>query len=158
MEIQAIVDRFELYAVKLKELNHNPEDFRERAFFQLDFEDLQTAIKEGCKFPLMLFLTPDVDKTGGIDNISESWEGSFIILDKKVSTKSVCVSFCKTIADKVYNKMLADVDGFFGCDSLEASGGAIGPTADQLYGWVVQFGFSKAYDGEVNPNDWEDGI
>ncbi|SDG68252.1 hypothetical protein SAMN05421827_109146 [Pedobacter terrae] len=158
MEIQAIVDRFELYAQKLKDLDHDPENFRERSFFQLDFEDLQTAIKEGCKFPLMLFLTPDIDKSGGMDNLSESWEGSYIILDKKVTTKAACLNKCKLISDKVFNKMLAEVEDFYQCDSLEAGGGGIGPTTDQLYGWVVQFGFSKPYNGEVNANDWEDGI
>ena len=158
MEISALVEKFKSYAVSLKEIKHDSTKFTSRAFFHLDFEDLQSAIREGCKFPLMLVLTPEVGKDGSLDQVVENWEGSFMILDKlsNHANKTECINSCKHIADKVYNRMLFDSIDFFDGNLAQTNEGLVGPTADKLYGWAVPFTFTQAYDAEMNANDWED--
>lgn len=160
MEILALINHFCDYAINLKELNHDPDPkkFRDRAFFHLDFEEIQSALREGCKFPLMLLITPEVGKNGDIDNLTEAWEASYLILDRceKTSDKANCLDRCKKIADKVYSRMISDAGTFFDGSLVQTDEGMVGPTGDKLYGWIVSFGFTQAYNGELNSNDWED--
>jgi hypothetical protein len=158
--ISSLIDLFRGYATHLKELRHNESSFKERCFFNLDFEELQNATREGCKYPLMLFQTPDTNKNGGVDNISESWEGSYIILDQlrtnKADAKAEAINTCKLISDKILRRMVADAPEFFDGGLIQTTEGIAGPTSSKLYGWVVTFTFDKAFDGEVNAEDWED--
>jgi len=158
MDIALLIEKFESYAASIKEIKHNPADLKTRAFFNLDFEELQLALRDGCKFPLMLVLTPEVGKDGSIDNVNEKWEGTYMILDKLAShdNKKQCVDSCKKISDKVFNRMLYDASDFFDGDLVHTDEGMIGPTTDKLYGWAVPFTFTQAYNAELNPNDWED--
>lgn len=154
--ITGLIDLFRGYATQLKDLRHNEASYKERCFFNFDFEELQNATREGCKYPLMLFQTPDSNKNGGVDNISESWEGSYIILDQVRTTKADAINTCKLISDKILRRMVADAPRFFDGGLIQTTEGIAGPTSSKLYGWVVTFTFDKAFDGEVNAEDWED--
>lgn len=158
MEISKIIQRFEYYATSLKMIKHNPSIFRERAFFNVDFEQIHTAIKEGCKFPLLLILTPEVSKTGTDDSITENFEVDYIILDKtsKNLSKAQVKSNCKDISDKLFNRILQDSEEYFSAQIVDSKEGVAGPIADDLFGWIVSLSFDRAYDGTVMQSDWED--
>jgi hypothetical protein len=160
MNIATLSSRFEYYAQNHKLIRHVPDDDTRRAFLQIDVEAIAISVSTGLQFPCLFLQTPEIEKDGGIDSIAEHYEGSFVILKQcdngqTAAFKMKLLYECKLIADQIYNRMLADTDEFFESAQIKTSEGSFGPVQG-LMGWGVNFGFEQAYDGEVNPDDWED--
>jgi hypothetical protein len=161
MNISTLTSRFEFYAQKHKLIKHVPgDDLTQRAFLQVDIQDITVSISTGLKFPCLFLQTPEVEKDGGIDCIAEHYEGSFVVL--MVCENGATAAFkmdllyqCKQICDQIFNRMIADTDEYFEGARIKTSEGSFGPVQN-LIGWGVNFGFEQAYDGELNPEDWED--
>lgn len=160
MNIATLSSRFEFYATKHKLLKHVPGNDLERAYLQVDVQDIQVSVSTGLKFPCLFLQTPEVEKDGGMDNITEHYEGSFVVLmvcgaGQTAAFKMNLLYECKQICDQVYNRMIVDSDEYFEGARIKTSEGSFGPVSD-LMGWGVNFGFEQAYNGELNAEDWED--
>ena len=160
MNIAELSARFEFYAAKNKSINHDANS-KLKGFLQVDVQDVQVSIKNGIKFPCLLLQTPEVEKDGGIDNITEHYEGSFVVLqqcdvNQTAAFKMNLLYECKLICDQIFNRMIVDSDEYFEGAQIKTSEGSFGPIAGGVYGWGVNFGFEQGYNGELNPDDWED--
>ena len=160
MNIAELAARFEYYAVNNKQIAHDPAS-DSKSFLLCDVQDVQVSIQNGLKLPCMLMQTPDVEKDGDYDNITEHFEGSFVILDSfpagsDAATKIAIIDRCKAISDKVYNRMLKDADTYFDGALVKTAEGSFGPVSNVLLGWGVNFGFEQGYNGEVDNDDWAD--
>lgn len=160
MNIAELGNRFEFYAINIKEIKHDP-TAQKKAFLLCDVQDVQVSIKNGLKFPCLLMQTPEVEKEGDTDSIIEHFEGSFVVLDAysprgTAAEKLAVYNDCKAIADKIYKRMIKDSDEYFEGALVRTSEGSFGPVAGELLGWGVNFGFEQGFDGETDPDDWED--
>lgn len=157
MQITPLKDRFEFYATNLKEIGHNPLQIKEKAFFHVDLEEIQQALSEGIKFPSLYLQTPEVEKSGVYDNMSEIFDFTFVVMMKGTADKTALFDQAKLISDKIINRLMYDVaiDLLPGVIS-GTNEGKFGPVGDGLYGWAVSCSVSDGYNAEINPNDWED--
>jgi len=157
MDIEEFVNRFEFYAQQNKNLRHIPNDERNTAFLNFDFEDIHAALKNGLKFPCLFLQTPSFSKAGESDSKYEEVESAFMVLMPKDNlSKAVITHQCKTIADQIYNRINTDAPTLFGSQITKTDEGIIGPLTDGLFGWVVTFNLDQGYDAEVKATDWED--
>lgn len=156
--IAKLVERFLYYAVNLKEIKHNPEVRRENRFFHVDLENLQDALTNGASFPAIYLQTPEVDKAGAYDNMSEQYSFTFVlVMQKHKQTKAELMDACKKITDKILNRLMLDVANQIIPGIIDGSNeGLFGPVGDELFGWGVSVAISNAYDAEVTVTDWED--
>lgn len=156
--IAQLVARFEYYAQNLKEIKHNNLVARENRFFHIDLENLQEALTNGASFPAIYLQTPEVDKSGAYDNMSEQYAFTFVVVDQlhKI-TKAVLLDRCKKITDKILNRLMLDVAVNIIPGVIDGSNeGVFGPAGDGLYGWAVSISISDAYKAETLAEDWED--
>jgi hypothetical protein len=161
MDLLLLEKRFEHYAVYNKALLHVPGNKHQKAFTSYDIENLHAAIETGLKFPCLFIETPSAEKEGLNDNVFENYESSYMVLaelkDGDYNNKSTVVQQCKTICDQIYNRLLLDAPEYFESQLSKTTEGIV-TTSNNLIGWVVAFGFSQAYNAEVEPGDWEDLI
>lgn len=159
MDLQLLESRFEFYAQNSVYLKHIPGDKFNRAFTSFDIENMHAAIENGVKFPCLFLETPSTEKEGINNNVSESYETSIMVLNQMIdgdyNSKSRIVDECKAICDKIYNRMIQDAPEYFESQLSKTTEGII-TTSNNLVGWMVAFGFTVAYDAEVDANDWED--
>lgn len=156
--IAQLVARFEYYAKNLKEIKHTNLVARENRFFHVDLESLQDALTNGASFPAIYLQTPEVDKSGAYDNMSEQYAFTFVVVDQlhKI-TKAELLERCKKITDKILNRLMLDVSTEIIPGIIDGSNeGIFGPAGDGLYGWGVSISISEAYNAEVINKDWED--
>lgn len=160
MNITALIERFEYYAINLKDIKHDPEDSRNKAFFHVDIDSIQQAVLSGIKFPALFLQTPEVEKGGAYDNMSESFDFTYVILFKGTpSTKAAIFDQAKLLSDKVFNRLMLDVaTGFLPGILSGTQEGQFGPMTDSIYGWGKSMAISDAYDAEAKQTDWEDVI
>ena len=155
--ISKLVARFEFYATHLKEIRHNPDERKSKKFFHLELEKIQEATTSGISFPALFLQTPEVDKSGASDNLSENYNFTFVLIVKGNQDRALIADFTKKLSDKIFNRVLLDVaEEIIPGIITGTSEGFFGPVSDGLYGWGVSFGITDAYNGEVDPNDWED--
>lgn len=161
MDLKTLENRFEFYAQNSKAIAHIPGDKYGKAFTTFDMENMATAISTGLKFPCLFLEIPSTEKEGLNDNLVENIETSFMVLKRwpqgDPNSKTQITQDCKTICDQIYNRILADAPELFESQLTKTAEGIVtSNNSDTLIGWVVAFGFTQAYDGEVKPNDWED--
>jgi len=155
-QISSLVDRFEHYAVNLKEIKHVKGD-KKKSFMHLDLETLQQALTSGIKFPALFLQTPDVEKAGSYDNMSEQFDFTYVIVMKLGTTKAKLIDDTKQISDKIFNRTLQDAQlGILPSVTPGSSEGLFGPVGDGLYGWAKSMAIATGYDGQVVDTDWED--
>jgi len=156
MDIVTISDRFEFYCTDNLDINHVTGEKRNTAFLEADVEELQAAIKNGLKLPCVLLQTPEFDKDGDQDNVTEHVQCSFLVLDhlKPGDRKLPLYNSCKKIADQLINHLVQDADEFFEGAIPKTSEGKIGPLTDNIYGWGVNFAWDTGYDATLNPDKW----
>lgn len=156
--IAQLIARFEYYAKNLKEIKHNNLVARESRFFHIDLENLQEALTNGASFPAIYLQTPEVDKAGAYDNMSEQYAFTFVVVDQlHKTTKAVLLDRCKKITDKILNRLMLDVASEIIPGVIDGSNeGVFGPAGDGLYGWAVSISISEAYNAETLAEDWED--
>lgn len=155
--IAALVARFEHYAKNHKSIKHDPAVRRQNRFFHLDLENLQEALTNGANFPALFLQTPDVEKNGAYDNMSEHYDFTFIVVDVKKLDKANLFDAAKTISDAIYNRLLADVANEVIPGMVAGTTeGMFGPVGDGLYGWAVSCSISNAYSAELSLSDWGD--
>ena len=159
MDIAALVDRFEHYAATNKELRHVKDSERNQAFYHIDLEDYQQALSWNAKPMGLLLQTPEVEKDGIYDNVTEAYDFTFVVLNHRPRVaKAVLVNEAKIVADKIFNRLMRDAsndEDTYGM--LEGTAeGIFGPVSDGVYGWAVAVTVTAPYDGEVNPADWTD--
>lgn len=159
MDIAALVSLFESYAVNLKAIGHVPDSERDQAFFNIDLENYQDALSRRAKPVVLILQTPDAEKLGKYDNMAERYDFSFVVLNHKPRTdKATIVSEAKAVADKIFNRFMAEADldpdryGIIeGTDE-----GMFGPVSDGVFGWAIVVSLVQPYDAEVVPEDWTD--
>lgn len=162
MDLVSLQNRFEFYAQKSKAIAHIPNDKVNRAFITFDMENMAIALATGLKFPCLFLEIPSTEKEGLNDNVFENIESTFMVLkrfkDGDALAKTTITQECKTICDKIYNRILADASDFYESQLTKTSEGIVtaSATSGNLIGWMVAFGFTNAYNAEVNANDWED--
>lgn len=155
--ISDLVERFEFYATNLKAIKHDPTKPTTNRFVHFDLENLSEALTTGLSFPALMVQTPEAEKSGNNDNLSEAHEFTFIVIFPKESIKSMALSKAKRVTDAIFNRLLLDVLNEIIPGTIQGtSEGIFGPTADQMYGWAVNIAIADGYNGEVDPNDWED--
>lgn len=156
MDIVTLSDRFEFYATDNEDIGHVGGDKKNTAYLECDVEEIQAAIKNGLKLPCVLLQTPDFDKDGDADNITEHLQCSFLVLEslKPGDRKFPTYDRCKKIADQFVNHLVQDADEFFEGALPKTSEGRIGPLTDNLYGWAVNFSLDAGYDGTLDPTKW----
>jgi len=157
MQITPLKDRFEFYAKNLKEIGHNSSQIKEKAFFHVDLEEIQQALSEGIKFPALYLQTPEVEKSGVYDNMSEIFDFTFVVMMKGTADKTALYDQAKMISDKIINRLMHDVNTEVLPGVISGTNeGKFGPVGDCLYGWAVSCSVSDGYNAEVNSIDWED--
>src|SRR3546814_7097728 len=110
MEIDALVTRFEEYAITLKELLHVPDSERDQAFFHIDIENYQDALSRNTKPMALLLQTPEVEKSGLYDNLAEGYDFVFVVLNFRAKTsKAVLLATAKQLAAKLFKRMMTAV-------------------------------------------------
>lgn len=156
--IKRLVDRFEHYAKNLNEIKHNPAVRKETRFFHVDLENLQDALTNGASFPGLYLQTPEIDKNGAYDNMSEQFAFTFVVvMPLKNGNKGQLIDTCKKITDKIINRLMLDVTREIIPGVIAGTNeGIFGPVGDGLYGWGVSIAIADAYNAEVNTADWED--
>lgn len=159
MDIAALVSLFESYAINLTAIGHVPGSARDQAFFNIDLENYQEALSRQAKPVVLILQTPDAEKLGKYDNIAERYDFSFVVLNYKLRTaKATIISEAKAIADKIFNRFMADAthnQDIYGI--IEGTDeGMFGPVSDGIYGWAIVVSLVQPYDAEVHPDDWSD--
>lgn len=156
MKIADLKERFQFYAENHIDIRHNTAVRSQHSFFHLEGEEVQAAVNAGIKFPCLLLQTPEVEKGGDRDSMSETMEFTFVVLKNKGNlTKAEILDLCKGISDEIFNLVISDFATEVLPGTLAGSNeGIVGPMADGLYGWGVSVNLTDAYDAQVNPNKW----
>lgn len=156
MKVDELVSLFKHYAENHVEIQHNDADTR-KGFLHLDIEELQANLTNGLKFPSMLLQTPGVEKDGGYDNRSETFEFTFVVLcfeDKK--KKPELLTQAKLITDSIFNRLSADAATNDYGEIVGTDEGLFGPFDGGVYGWAVSTALVSPMHGEVVPAEWLD--
>ncbi|MGY4385634.1 hypothetical protein ACVWYN_002680 [Pedobacter sp. UYP24] len=155
MKLAALIARFRFYAEMHKAIRHDPNSIK-KSFLHIEVQDLVKAAQSGLKLPALLIQTPEVEKTGSYDDVSEDWGFTFIIYQKLGKRdKSELIDECKDICDDIINMVALDVQAEILPSLVPGTNeGLFGPVVDDLYGWGVSLSVAESYDGEVNPAKW----
>jgi len=156
MVLDTIVDRFRFYAEMHKALRHDDSDKKKHAFFHIDVQEFQQSAPSGISKACLWLQTPEVEKTGAYDGMSEGFDFTFVVLVPKGNKNKVqMIRECKAISDQIVNMIMADVEvGLLPSFVPGTNEGIVGPIIDQLYGWGVSMGIEDGYDGTVDPQQW----
>lgn len=158
MDLLSLINRFSYYAQKHKTLIHNPAVKADTAFIKYDWDDLNAAVENAVKFPCLFLETPAIEKDGNQDNVHETYEITFMVLDKyddgDFDAKTVLLQKCKTITDDIYCRMQADAPEFFESEMSKTQEGSIAKIG--LTGWVVTLSFTISINASVNAAKWGD--
>jgi len=155
MKIAVLVSRFQFYAEMHKAIRHDPSS-KTPAFLHLEIQDLAHATQRGLKMPALLIQTPEVEKSGAYDNMSEDWGFTFVIYQKLGKrNKAELVDECKEICDDIITMVMADIEQEI-LPSLApgTNEGLFGPIVDDIYGWGISLSIVDAFNGELNPEKW----
>lgn len=162
MEIAAFVDLFKSYCENYLFKETPASAAKPIHFIHFDVENLTAALRD-IQFPAFFLTTPEDDFGGDtIDNITESFEATFIVLlplpNNDVSRKAEVIDVAKKIADQFIRRMLADNNSgvIQGLNIPGIKAGPISRTGDSLYGWEVSFNMVEDFDGEIQTEVWED--
>ena len=155
MKVAILVDRFEFYAQNHKAIRHDPTS-KKPSFLHIEVAELIKAAQAGLKLPALLIQTPEVEKSGSYDNLSEDWSFTFVIyqqLGKR--TKAQLIDDCKEISDDIINMVMSDIQLDILPSLVPGSNeGLFGPLVDNIYGWGISLSIVDGYYGEVNPDKW----
>jgi hypothetical protein len=159
MDLLALLNRFQFYAIQNKSLRHNPAVPAETAFVNFDWEELSAAVETAVKFPCLFLQTPDIEKDGlDQDSLHETYELTFMVLDFMAdgdyANKPIILQKCKTITDSLYNRMQVDAGVIFDSEMSKTQEGAMKATG--LIGWSVTLAFNQGYDRTVDNTQWLD--
>lgn len=158
MKVSDLVTRFEYYAQHNKNLLHLADSGTDIAFVHLEAEELQQVVKSGLKFPCLLLQTPEVEKSGAYDSITEDFAFTYVVIMPLGDyRKDQVIDRCKAISDQIFNRMFADVQANI-LPSLTSgtNEGIVGPMVDKLYGWGKSLSAIDGYDGRVDKGQWDD--
>ncbi|MBC8053738.1 MAG: hypothetical protein H7Y13_11805 [Sphingobacteriaceae bacterium] len=162
MEITAFVDLFKSYCANYQYKETPVSAAKPIYFVSLDVANLTAALKD-IRFPALFLMTPESDFGGEtIDNITESQESTYIILQplpkNDISRKEEVQDSSKKIADEFIRRLLHDhnIGVIQGFNIAGIKSGPIERTADSLYGWEVSFNLVEDFDGEINTAVWGD--
>lgn len=158
MNLITLLNRFEFYATQNKSLRHNANIKEQRAYVNFDWEELAAAVETSVKFPCLFLQTPEVEKEGTQDTLTENFELTFMVFDfladGDFKNKGNILQSCKNIADAIYNRMQMDAPELYDSEISKTQEGTI--KASGLIGWSVTLGFTHGYDGSVNTTQWLD--
>lgn len=154
MKIATLAARFQHYATINTDLAFDQASTNS-SFLVCDIEEILNAIKTGISLPVMFLQVPEFSKEGNADNAIESVECAFMILNQGAAGNGILnlqvYDQCKDTADQVINYMVEDSPDYYEGATLKTAEGKVGPIGDQLYGWVVNFGFDQSYNAQADP-------
>jgi hypothetical protein len=145
MKIAELIERFQFYAQNHKAIRHD-----------VEVSDLVKAAQSGLQLPALLIQTPEVEKSGSYDGLSEDWGFTYVIFLKLGElSKSQLIDQCKEISDDIINMVMHDIElGLLPSMVPGSNEGIIGPVVDNIFGWGKSLSMVDGYDGEVNPDKW----
>jgi hypothetical protein len=155
MKIAELIERFQFYAQNHKAIRHDPNGKRS-SFLHVEVSDLVKAAQSGLQLPALLIQTPEVEKSGSYDGLSEDWGFTYVIFLKLGElSKSQLIDQCKEISDDIINMVMHDIElGLLPSMVPGSNEGIIGPVVDNIFGWGKSLSMVDGYDGEVNPDKW----
>lgn len=155
MKIAVLVSRFQFYAEMHKAIRHDPSS-KTPSFLHLEIQDLVHASLSGLKMPALLIQTPEVEKSGIYDGMSEDWGFTYVIYRKLGKRKKAeLVDECKDISDDILTMVMADVElEILPSLAPGTNEGLFGPIVDDIYGWGTSLSVVDSFNGEVDPEKW----
>lgn len=162
MDIAAFANLFKSYCENYRYRDTPESAPRPLHFLHFDMEDMTNALP-GLKLPAFFLTTPEVDFGGpNADSLIESYESSFMVLLQlpggNITKKGETLTKAKDIADQFIRRMMADCRSGI-LEGFHPEGIKSGPTSrtiDNLFGWTVSFNIEQGFDGEIQPEAWED--
>lgn len=164
MNIAAFAALFQSYASSYRYKATPESEPKPLGFFHFDMEDVLSGLQT-IALPALFLSTPEVDFGGtNADNITNNNEASFMVMlqlpGKDIKKKAQTIQAAKEICEQIIRRMQYDcAQGILALDGFQINGlkcGIVNRTVDNLFGWTVSFNTEEAFDGEIQPNLWED--